>query len=921
MKQIRVSIPNFASGVNFDDPIILEQADDITLSRSVNSSDQSISFTLPLSDPKLQYVTYLRWWECWETTTNERLNFGPIESITRTSAEKKTITGPGRPALLAEYHKSIQTFYYPIDVFFDDLRFENLAAAPRTSTLINKQEENEYYGLSLRTKDSVIDEQTGYIAIGRDSPYQGTIKTNNYWAGTGKADYITVDLGDDYTISRGRVMFPWWGGVTIQNNRSFDWNLLYSSNDSSYANAFSTPNPNYHVPHPEKEGLGQTIYFGESGFEADQVTASGNNITGRYFKFDIDNAHAWYGNAFSGLDPTDEWNWECGGTDVYNGSAKQSPTDGVIPKKDIAPDNDCYASMIEVELDRKILSRDTITSKSYRQIENSSRQLTFFHVPTAGEMITTGTATKRKFEPGTTFRKVKLTWSGAALTIKDEFNTVLYVGATSGTNVSVNLPAYTRMIQLEGPTNTQVTECDAWRGILDAFSYGGSYSFSTVTNDYFILHFRGTSLKWFATVPNGSTAGQVSIELRSHNGNGTWSGWSTLEASLTLPTNIAGEKVWEITEESGTLSDDTIYELRVTNLNGGYVSVDAFTGYWSANYIDFNEDDPRFRFRNPTTIVQEYDSTYFGGSVYKFTQALGPAQSIQFVGDRIIIISKKGPSYGTFKVGITRFDANVGYGQGNAVVYIPGGNVDGTVTVDLNSTTTIPQAVVFDSADYWTATGMPWDSYLVGVYTQGDLPVYIDAMGVHERSGISVKFVETTYLDILKATCEVLRLEWDILESGLKIVPRIGEDTYEVLKEGTNTTIRINEVQDVSQVATELIITGADIDGLPLTARVEDKVSREIIGRSIQRQYDLRSVGSYFTLIAAGRVELRRRRYPQKRISISHKGPLPVSYGDSFIVKHKEAEYRVRANTIRELQSSSSGASYELECTEWPPIP
>jgi hypothetical protein len=181
----------------------------------------------------------------------------------------------------------VQTFYYPIDIFFDDLRFENLAAAPRTSTIINKQEENTYYGLSLRTKDSAIDEQTGFIAVGRDSPFQGTIKTNSYWAGTGKSDYLTVDLGDSYTISKARLLLPWWGGVTTKNNRSFDWNLLSSNDNVSFANIHSTPSPNYHIPHPEKEGLGQTLYFGESGFEADQITASGNAIDARYFYMEM----------------------------------------------------------------------------------------------------------------------------------------------------------------------------------------------------------------------------------------------------------------------------------------------------------------------------------------------------------------------------------------------------------------------------------------------------------------------------------------------------------------------------------------------------------------------------------------------------------------------------------------------------------
>ena len=63
MLQIRVSMPDFSYGMAFSDPVILENAADISLSKTVNSSDEGISFTLPLSDPKSEYVNYVRWWE------------------------------------------------------------------------------------------------------------------------------------------------------------------------------------------------------------------------------------------------------------------------------------------------------------------------------------------------------------------------------------------------------------------------------------------------------------------------------------------------------------------------------------------------------------------------------------------------------------------------------------------------------------------------------------------------------------------------------------------------------------------------------------------------------------------------------------------------------------------------------------------
>ena len=187
-----MSIADFTSGVNFIDPVIIERADNISLVKTVNSSDESITFEMPLNDPKMQYVNYTRWWECWDTETNERLNYGPINNIDRTSGATKKISGPGRSALLTEFYTSIQSFYTPINQFFDNLRYENIAGEPRTATVINKATDSEYYGLSLRTKDYAIDEQDGIISIGRDTPDQGTIKSDVFWTGVDRADYLIV---------------------------------------------------------------------------------------------------------------------------------------------------------------------------------------------------------------------------------------------------------------------------------------------------------------------------------------------------------------------------------------------------------------------------------------------------------------------------------------------------------------------------------------------------------------------------------------------------------------------------------------------------------------------------------------------------------------------------------------------------------
>jgi hypothetical protein len=886
----------------------MENATSVTLSKTVSSSNESISFEIPVNDPKATYVNEFRWWECYDTETNERVNYGPIADFGGDSGETRKVTGPGRSAALEDYHKSVQTFYYPINQFLDDLRFENISAEPRTSTIINTNTNSDYYGLSMRSKDYAIDEQTGYISIGRDTPEKGTIKTDQYWSGVAKADHLIVDLGEEYIISKARVLLPWWGGETINNNRVYDWSLGSSNDSSSFSTIYETPVPNYHSTFPAT--MGTALYFGESGFEFDQQTPSLLPVSAEYWKLNITNTHAWYGNVFLGT-PSDEWNWECGESNVFQGETRPSPTisGGVINKDELTPSSDCHASAVELAFYRKVIGRDTISNLSYVQIQNDNRQITYYHVPDASEMISAGGAVK--FEPGTFFRKT--TFTTGSTEVRDEYNTLLYEGGTT----TLNAPAYTRLLKFTD-TSTQVVEADTWQGRLDAFSYGGNYQYTTIPNDYAILHFRGVSVKWYATIPEGETAGQVSIELRSKGDDGVWGPWLTQVAVLELPTNVSAEKVWEITPESGTLADNTIYELKITNLNGGFVSIDSFTGYWSASGTTLNEDDARFNVRLPNEVVQEFEQKLSFGSIYKFEGGSLTKQGIEFTGDRVIVYSRKGPNFGIIKIGLVQF-----LPTGSSVILIPGGEADGSVVVDLDNEFEIPQAVVFDSNDYFTdpADGLPWDHYFLGIYKPtDDNPIWVDGITLHESTGLSVKFIDTNYLEILKSTAEALQMEWDITEDGIRVVPRIGTDTNEIYAEGRGTTINVNDVQDVSQIATMLIVSGADIDGLPLSAVVENKNTKKVYGRTIQRTYDLRNVADYFVLIGAARTELLRRRAPQKRVTITRAGELNNELGDSFIVKKKGLEGRFRAMTINRNQSSSAGTVYEMECIEWPQI-
>jgi hypothetical protein len=903
MLQVRVSNTDFSSGVNFIDPIILERADNISLVKTVSSNDESITFEIPLNDPKNEYVNYIRWWECWDTETNTRLNYGPINEIDRTSGKTKKISGPGRSALLDEFITSAQTFYYPINRFFDDLRYENIAAEPRTSTIIQKDSpaDDEYYGLSLRTKDYTIDEQTGFISIGRDTPDQGTIKSDVFWTGTAKSDWITVDLGDKYTISKATVLLPWWSGPTIYNTRTYDWSWGHGDSPDSISTDFITDVPNHGTYQMDPAVGGIPIYYGETGFEPKVVTISGVSATSaRYWKLNITDTHAWYGNALLGTQ-SDEWDWECGESNVLLGESVPSPTisGGIIPKIDINPSSDCHASAVELGIYRKILDRDSIPNLAYHQIQDSSRQITYYHVPTAEEMLSGG----KKYEPGTFFRN--LTFTGDA-TVKDEYNTVIYQGAGK----KIECPAYSRLLTFDSAV--QVTYVDTWLGQTDAFSYGGSYSYSTVQNDYAILHFRGVSLKWFATVPDGVTAGQVSIELRQKADDGTWGGWTVLNASLTLPINVAAEKVFEITYESHQLEDNTVYELRITNLNGGYVSIDAFAGYWSATFEDMNQDDARFRMQLPSEALPSYNGKFSFGSIYGYKDGGHLTKmGYHFTGDRVIVYSRKGKNFGLIQIAL--WDNS---GPTLHTVPIPGGEADGSLIIDLESNTEIPQYVVFDSNEYFTDVGLPWGPQWLAIYKPDDPdPIWVDGIGAHQESGLSVKFVNTTHLDMLKNTCETMQLEWDITENGLVVAPRIGTDTDFTFTEGTGTVIDIEDVADSSQIATMLVSNGADIDGLPLSTVVENKETRELFGRTIERLYDFSSVGDYFTLIGAARAELINRQVPQERVTINYysQGPLPINLGDSFIISTPDGDDRYRAITITRNQSAQNGQAYVIE--------
>lgn len=924
MLQIRISVPDFTSGVAFTDPIILENADNISLVQSITLGQDSISFTLSPADAKIGYLSeriygsgaYLRWWECWDTETNERLGYGPIDSMDDTTDAEIKISGPSRHALLRDFAKTVQTFYQPISSFLNDLRFENITGEPRTATLINDTDGTEYHGLSKRTQGNAIDEQTGYLSPGRDTPARGQLRTDSYWAGTGRADWITIDLGDDYAISRSRVLLPWWGGLTINNSRTYDWTLSYSNDNISYTVLYDTGPMNFSGTPPSTRGY--TFHMGDPKLSNEAIAFDllGAPVLARYWKIDITATHARYayhldGNNFS-ASYTDEWDWECGGSNTFQGDAKNSPSTGTINKKVLHPDNDCYASVVEFETDRMILGKDFLSSIYYQQIANENLQITYSHIADPSETINTTVGNTRKYEPGVVFRNATFTWTSnpGTLEVWDEFNTRLYHSTSASGTHGLQCPANTQFLRFTGGSDVVVTASDCWIGILDPLSFEGRYEYTPVLGDTAVLHFRGLSVKWYATIPVGSTPGQVSIELRSMGTGGVWNSWDVIEPGITLPVEIAAEKVWEITYESGILAPDTTYELRITNLNGGYVSIDAFAGFWEASFQQVNEDDPRWYVRFPNDLKQLYDATYSNQSIYEYPTST-PAftrETFNFRGDRLIIYSLKKPGAGTIKFQFT--SATLGQ------MPIPGGDADGALTVNLDSTHTIPQAVIFDTDQVFG--GLAWDFYGISFYQRSDSTgsMFIDGIAYHGESGLSTKFENTTYIQILQDTTEALQMESQVTEDGIRVIPRIGTETNEVVRDGGNTTISIGDVKDISQMATMLQLNGADIDGLPLTGLIEDKISRKIFGRTIQRTFDLRNVSDQFTLIGAGRGELVKRRKPQNRVTIAASA-INFELGDSFTVVKALSELRVRAVTITRNQSRAGGTNYAVDCVEW----
>lgn len=1009
MLQIRIK--------NYDDtePVILDRATNRVYSTAINSADEGISFEIAKSDPKSEVVNpntvgYTKLWEVWDTATNKRLNYGPISSIDDNITTWK-VSGGGRSSLLADFITTKKTFYAPIYGIIEDISYENLAAQPRTTTLVpevttsaaqttvfgNTVIINErYHGLSKGTKDNAIDDNLGLFKPGELEPPNTYYAHDTFWSGMDVADSHIVDLGDVYDVHRIVYYLPVWGGPRKAHNRAYDYEVAIATDDAPTTSLqdreFGTFITIYTSDVPNRVIGGVMLYIGMNGNSVQAVADLEPTsptvlnlppVPVRYIRIKISDTHAWYGTHFDTLAATDIWPYECD-PDYVEGSIPSldpGPSIGTkarmkepINERVLEPPNDCHASVTEVVVNKEIVNINEIKQLALQRIDNNNPQIQYSYSPVSGKTITTSSGF-RKFEPGSLFRKIKVTYSGAGggytkffdsdctncypdgfnFGIMDQNNSLVYATDTgSGTNVSRTLGAYTKHILMKGASNAVVTWCDAWPARSDPLSWGGSYSYNEVAGDYAVIHFRGQSFKWYATVPSGKTGANVQVQIRSKSGSGSWSSYTTL-STFTLPNNISNELVFQIPYESGTLVADTSYEIKITNQDGNFCSIDSIEGYWSASMVEYNEDSSRIFISNPTRFKQIYDKRFSGGSMYKIDEEAWAL--IGFTGDRIIVTSAKGRNHGKIRVSLI----NKGIAQGlydpgtDLHVNIPGGEPDGSLLIDLDTGKTgneIPQYVLFDSADYFTS-GLPWDRYSLGIYyLKGDIetytsntadvefdsfvsrcsdctpptgdditvnkPVFLDGVFVHELIGLSVSFENETHLEVLKSVAEALQVEWSVDADGILLDPRIGTDTEVYLREGENTLVNWGIVNDVSQMASILLSSGADIDGLPLFTITENKATRERLGRTVMRQQDFRNSADYFQLVGLSRSELRRRAYPEKRITVSHiANNLGLNQGDSFKLWTKRAgTIQVRINRLE--INETSGRVYNLECVTWP---
>lgn len=759
--QVRITNPD---GSN---PVILDQAFDKSVSTVLSSADEGGSFSIARNAPKADIVNpyedgYTKFWEMWDTETNERLNYGPISSIDDSIDAVWKVKGTGRSTFLSDFIKDVKTFYAPVDVIIDNLRFENLALQPQTSTVIRSATTNgdedtvfgtttineRYYSLSKSTKDNAIDSYAE-LKPGEIEPPNTSYTVDNFWTGMSKNDSIIIDLGDVYPVSKISLLFPWWGGHHTRHvSRTYDFTLAYADDvetpitalgnrdfgpfheiyDSGTNNQLITDRPIYFYLGSTLENTGyeypvRYIALGESG-----------PINMRYIRVWIYNVHGWYGSSYDLSGPTDGWDYQC---DVaYDGTTPGLPTPPLgqeINDRKLEPGNDCNASLVEIGVYKEIIPRGEVSNLVLQRIDSTSPQISYTMLPPPGDLITTTPLGYKKIETGGTFSDVILTWANAntdynrffdddclncyqdafKFAILDQNNSLIYGSTASSGSVSGRIGGLNNSVFLiKGSSDVDIQQINGWLAETDPFSYGASYAYNEYADSTAIIKFRGQSFRWYATIPEGKTGANVIINLESAGLDDEEWGTPIQIASFQLPTNVRGEVVYEITYESGILLPDTRYRLSIINVDGGYCSVDSFEGYWAASMVQYNEDSNRLKVEKPESIKQFYDGRFTGGSIYGWNAQNGV--TFDFHGDRVVILSYLGYNHAKLRITIRNMDNGLMFDLSGADnVFIPTGDPSiGYKLFDLKGTDVvippadvrgieIPQYVIFDSDDWF----------------------------------------------------------------------------------------------------------------------------------------------------------------------------------------------------------------------------
>src|SRR6185503_5281784 len=227
--------------------------------------------------------------------------------------------------------------------------------------------DEKYHGLSKKTKDLAIDDDTGLLKPGEVEPPNTFYTTDSFWSGMSRADSHIVDLGDIYPVNKIVLLLPTWGGATRWYDRAYAYRLSFATDEGSttslqdrefgaWTNLYSSPNPNYTTG-----GTSQWVGYNSSNVltVTDEYEPL-RPIMARYIRTEILATHAWYGTHFDDDPSVDGWSYQC--DPDYSGGIpgldRPPVMDEEINTRELEAENDCHASIKEIQTLGNIIDRD-----------------------------------------------------------------------------------------------------------------------------------------------------------------------------------------------------------------------------------------------------------------------------------------------------------------------------------------------------------------------------------------------------------------------------------------------------------------------------------------------------------------------------------------------------------------------------------